>query len=636
MRSILHSLATTALFAATVLVFTIGAIPAAGQGALESVADGKAGERSPAGEVLKGAVPAEKTAATTCVSGMSGGFPCKSIDLVSFMPRATLGAASNIRLNEIWGWMDPVDGTEYALVGREDGVAFVDISAPESPRYIGELLLHPGNAPQVWRDFKVYADHLFVVADGQGSSTHGMQVFDLGRLRAVTGAPVTFTEDAHYDGVGSAHNIAINEISRHAFIVGVRSSDRCETGLHMVDVSTPTAPAFAGCFRDDATTSGYTHDVQCVTYHGPDSRYTDREICVGSNVSAVVVADVTDKQNPVTLGAGQYPQSRYIHQGWFTDDHRYFIQDDELDERSYGHGARTRIWDMAELDDPVLVATYESPLPAIDHNLFVRGDLVYAANYASGLRVLNITDVTEPREVAWFDTHPSSDEANFDGAWGSYPFFGSGNIIVSSRDEGLFVVRLQDVVRVSVTDVTVDVRPTDHRDADDRWDAHVKFQVSGEDRVERIEVGTSGRTTATAQPGPATAAGKTAYGALLTGLPDGVHDVEISVVGKDGSRTVAASSSVVVLPDAYALSEPAPNPAVTLSAVSLALREAQTVRAELYDASGRNVSTVFDGQVQAGVTVDLSVDTSGLPAGVYFLRVTGRDFSDSRKIVVVI
>jgi hypothetical protein len=41
-----------------------------------------------------------------------------------------MGADGNVRGNDIWGWTDPLDGREYALVGRNDGTAFVDVTDP--------------------------------------------------------------------------------------------------------------------------------------------------------------------------------------------------------------------------------------------------------------------------------------------------------------------------------------------------------------------------------------------------------------------------------------------------------------------------------------------------------------------------
>ncbi|MCB8942744.1 MAG: choice-of-anchor B family protein [Ardenticatenaceae bacterium] len=366
---------------------------------------------------------------TPCVGGMAGTYPCNNIDLLAFMPLATIGGGSG---NDSWGWTDPLDGKEYAIMGRTNGTAFIDISDPLNPVYLGNLPTHTGSSS--WRDIKTYADHAFIVSDLNGS--HGMQIFDLTELRNVVAPPVTFSETAHYNGVGSAHNIVINEDTGYAFIVGASA---CSGGLHMVDISNPTSPVFAGCFSSD----GYTHDAQCVVYDGPDAAHVGQEICLNSNEDTLTIVDVTNKAAPVQLARTPYAGSSYTHQGWITEDHTYFLLDDELDESNSGHNTRTYIWDVSDLDNPVLIGNHTSTVGAIDHNQYVKGNYTYQANYRAGLRILDITDIANANlfEEAYFDIYPSSNSANFNGAWSVYPYFDSGVVIVSGIEQGLFILQ---------------------------------------------------------------------------------------------------------------------------------------------------------------------------------------------------
>ncbi len=380
-----------------------------------------------------------------CTGGEAAHFDCAEVDLVSFMPVKDIGGERGINLNDVWGWVDPETGREYALVGRIDGTSFVDITDPASPVYLGDLPLTEGANTSTWRDIKVYEDHAFIVADGAGE--HGMQVFDLTQLRDVGNEPVTFEATAHYDRIASAHNIVINEDTGFAYSVGSSGGgDSCGGGLHMIDIRDPLNPTFAGCFADAETgraSTGYSHDAQCVTYDGPDEEYVGREICLGANETALSIADVTDKDNPVALSRASYPNVGYTHQGWLTEDHRYFYMNDELDElQGLVSNTRTLIWDLAELEDPQLVGEFMGPTEASDHNLYVRGDRMYQSNYQSGLRVIDISDPEDPSEVGYFDTVPYGENtAGFGGSWSNYPFFPSGVIIVTSGDEGLFVLR---------------------------------------------------------------------------------------------------------------------------------------------------------------------------------------------------
>ena len=384
-----------------------------------------------------------------CAESMARDFGCDNVDLLAFMPTSDVGGAEGVTASDIWGWTDPETGKEYALLGRSDGTAFIDISTPAAPVYLGNLSLTEGANPNVWRDIKVFSNHAFIVADGAGE--HGMQVFDLTQLRDLADVPAEFTETAIYRGIHSAHNIVINEDTGFAYAVGSSGGgDTCGGGLHMVDISDPANPVFAGCFAHEGTGragTGYSHDAQCVIYHGPDAEHAGKEICLGSNETVLSIADVTDKENTVVLSAGEYPDVGYGHQGWLTDDHRFFYMNDELDElQGLVEGTRTLVWDLADLDDPQLVTQYYSGNPSSDHNLYVRGDLMYQSNYSSGLRIFDITDRANPVPVGHFDTFPAGeDEAGFNGSWSNYPFFESGIIIVSSMGEGFFVVKQQSV-----------------------------------------------------------------------------------------------------------------------------------------------------------------------------------------------
>ncbi len=383
-----------------------------------------------------------------CDGGMAAGFDCAEMDLVSFLPVQAIGGSRGVEVNDVWGWTDGETGREYALVGRYDGTSFVDVTDPANPRYLGDLPLHAGARGNVWRDIKVYRDHAYIVSDGAGN--HGMQVFDLRQLRNASGTR-TFTETAHYPGIGSAHNVVINEATGYAYAVGVNSSgETCGGGLHMIDIRNPQSPVFAGCFSHTNTgysRTGYSHDAMCIIYDGPDVEHRGKEICFGSNENSLSIADVTDKANPIALSSATYPNVSYAHQGWITEDHRYFFMDDEGDEIA-GTVDRTRtlIWDVTDLDDPVLAKEFFGTTSASDHNLYIRGNLMYQSNYVAGLRVVDVSDPINPREIGYFDTVKGTNRPGFAGSWSNFPFFASGTVLVTSGKEGLFVLRKKEAL----------------------------------------------------------------------------------------------------------------------------------------------------------------------------------------------
>jgi choice-of-anchor B domain-containing protein len=364
---------------------------------------------------------------TPCAFGSAAGYPCDAVDLLAHLPLPSIGGGEG---NDIWGWTDARSGREFALVGRSTGTSFVEVTDPVNPVYVGTLPAH--TTESIWRDIKVYGDYAYIVSEANGS---GLQYFDLSRLLGVSDPPIMFEETGQLDGFSNAHNLAIDEETGFAYAVG---SNHCSGGLYMIDLSKPSDPTFAGCYSAD----GYTHDAQCVVYRGPDADHRGDELCFASNEDTLTIVDVTDKAHPIQLARKTYPGAAYTHQGWLTEDHKYFLLDDEADEMASGSKTTTYIWDVRDVDHPVVLDSHRSWVSAIDHNQYVSGGHTYQANYTAGLRVLTLKGVKggDLTEVGYFDVDPSSSAAVFAGSWSVYPFFASGVVVVNSIEQGLFVL----------------------------------------------------------------------------------------------------------------------------------------------------------------------------------------------------
>ncbi|WP_303318934.1 choice-of-anchor B family protein [Flavivirga abyssicola] len=377
----------------------------------------------------------ETNTSVACENGFAGVYPCSDYDLMMQMPLNTFGATEG---NDSWGWVDTTTNKEYALLATDANVSFIDITDTNNPIYLGNV--PTATISTSWRDVKVYKDHAFIVADNAGN--HGMQVFDLTRLRNVANPPETFTPDAHFTEFGSAHNVVINDASGYAYIVGTNRNGTFSGGPLFINIQNPTSPVSEGGFGE----GGYSHDAQVITYNGPDTDYTGREILIGSNEIEVVIADVTDKSNPIKISDISYSNVGYTHQGWFTEDLNYFILGDETDERDIGTNTRTIVFDFSDLDIPAYHMDYLGASMAIDHNGYVKGNTFYQASYSAGVRMIDISQIASSTmtEIGFFDTHPESDNTGFNGAWNVYPYLPSGNIIVSDIERGLFVIKKSD------------------------------------------------------------------------------------------------------------------------------------------------------------------------------------------------
>jgi choice-of-anchor B domain-containing protein len=365
---------------------------------------------------------------------MAKGYPCKDIDLLSHV---TLGAAQGGGVADVWGWVDPETDKEYAVLAGAGGVRFFDVTKPTAPVYLGRMLGKPDGA-LIWQEIEILNDHAYVVCD---LSPCGLQIFDLSRLRGVEAALPVWRPDVVVP-VGPAHSIASNPETNHIFLNG----PAVVVGTPAIfDVSQPLVPVPVGVMADD----GYTHDSLCPTYRGVDERFRDHEICFNFNEDTITVYDVT--ANPVTpeqIARVTYETASYTHSGALTKDQSYLISTDEGDEVDHLRPSTLYIWDVRKLTAPKLIGKFVANSLSVDHNVYSEEDALYHANYVNGFRILDLSRAAEGklREVAWFDTMPHSDAADYDGAWAAYPYLPSGIVLVGDMNGGLFILRPHDRV----------------------------------------------------------------------------------------------------------------------------------------------------------------------------------------------
>lgn len=481
----------------------------------------------------------------TCVSGaatLNGvTYACNRVDLAARRALSTFTAGTSPApngANEVWGWTDPVTGKEIALVGLSNGLGFVDVTAPAAPVYLGKLpSATTGN--NLWRTFRVYQNVVYV---GSEASGHGIQFFDLTRLRGVT-TPQAFTANGRYTGVSNTHTLVINEQTGYLYAVG---TNQCGGGPHMVDIRTPLTPTFAGCISTD----GYTHEAQALVYDGPDAQYVGREILVmyqgqGSAQTGGQVSffDVTNKAAPVRISTVAYPNAGYSHQGWFTPDRRHILVNDEFDQSA--PGSRTIVLNVADLNNPGFAFNYNSAKRTYAHNLYVVGRYAYMSNYTSGLRIVDVQNMTAGgfAEVASFDTYQQNDGYSYNGQWMNYPFFASGTIVATDIQNGLFVLRPTGLV-VDAADGPADTAtgyalsdPVPNPASDG---ARLTLSVDAVQAVTAEVFSVTGRRVATAFSGSVAPGAAVEIGVDGASLPAGVYVVRVT-----GERFVAARRLVL-------------------------------------------------------------------------------------------
>ncbi len=366
--------------------------------------------------------------------GAAGGFLSSGVQLKSWHPLNTIDAGATSG-NDCWGYVSP-SGREYALMCVSNGMAVYEVTDPVNATRIGFI----AGPSSLWRDVKVFGSHAYVVTEGGA----GIQVVS---LAGVDQGQVTLVNTVTTGGGLASHNVAIDEQSGFLYRCGGGSN-----GLRIYDLNAdPANPSFVG-----AWSTHYVHDAQIVTYtSGPFAGKQIAFCCAGLNggygETGLYIVDVTNKANPVQISRLLYPASRYSHQGWLTEDRRFFLLGDELDEGDTQQLTTTHVVNVEDLLNPAYVGQFQNSTPAITHNCYTHNGLMFQANYRSGMRVFDVSNAGAPSqvaEVAYFDTYPGDDNANFNGLWSCYPYFPSGTVIGSDLERGLFVWRLGGPVAI--------------------------------------------------------------------------------------------------------------------------------------------------------------------------------------------
>ena len=315
--------------------------------------------------------------------------------------------------NDIWGFVGK-DGIEYAILGTTTGTAIYSLKDPKNPKRDTFI---PGNT-SIWRDMKSYKNHVYVTAD-QGNQ--GVLIINM------TNAPSKITykysrlpapTSVNPGNVGNCHNLWIDE-KGFMYLSGCSPQSG---GVLIYDLNVnPDEPTFVG-----AADAVYSHD----NYVRNDTLYS-AEIYAG-NFS---VYHIKDKKNIIRL-ASQPTTTRFTHNVWLSDDHKYLFTTDEkpqgkVDAYSVGNPSDIKL--LHSFRPPVLLN--QNSLPHNTHYIKnAKGSFIVTSWYDEGVSVADVSDPSNMVEVGIGRTTKGGN-----GCWGAYPFLPSGLILASDMDNGLFV-----------------------------------------------------------------------------------------------------------------------------------------------------------------------------------------------------
>ena len=350
-------------------------------------------------------------------------FAARNVALHSWLTPLDISGTPQLA-NDIWGYVS-ASGREYAILGLERGTAFVEVSDPVNPVVV-EVIKGPRS---IWRDMAVFGHYAYSVNEKNG----GMQVIDLSRI---DDGRVRLPKSVRALNLRTAHNITINPKSGYAYLSG---SNLANGGLLIINLADPANPKI----EPESWTKEYVHDIVVLSFK--KGRYAGREIVFAFDGGrGVRIIDVSDKDDPFAISSAalRYPGLAYAHSGALSKNGRFLFVNDELDERRgiETKQTTTHVFNIKDLENPKFVGAYSNGSTAIDHNSMIQHKRLFLASYQAGLRVYRTQKPRNLREIAYFDTFPASDDNQFNGAWGVFAGFPSGNVIVSDIQRGLFVI----------------------------------------------------------------------------------------------------------------------------------------------------------------------------------------------------
>jgi choice-of-anchor B domain-containing protein len=332
--------------------------------------------------------------------------------------------AYGIKYNGIWGY--EANGREYAIVGSTAGVYFVDITNPQSPA-TSDFVAGRRTAC-IWREIKTFDHYAYLISDDQ--SPNSFQIVDLQYL------PDSVHVVADYTSLFErGHTLYVDG---NKLYVGMVRGGMFTQNLSMAvfSLSNPEVPVFLRSINDDYPTllaSNQVHDM----FVRNDTVYAS----CGYDGLFIFKYDSLANQFQLINSLTSYPSQGYNHSSALADNGSLVFMDE------VPSGLPVKVLDVNDLQNLTVTTTFSSNPVVTPHNPFIIGNICYIAYYMDGLQVYDVSDPYNPIQIAYFDTHNQEPLGGpypslaYQGAWGAYPFFSSGNIAVSDMQNGLFVLQ---------------------------------------------------------------------------------------------------------------------------------------------------------------------------------------------------
>ncbi|MBN4076133.1 choice-of-anchor B family protein [Gemmatimonas aurantiaca] len=320
--------------------------------------------------------------------------------------------------SDCWGWRAP-DGIRWAIMGTRDKIIFQEVAGTRSYS-IPAPSESPCGGGTFWKDMATYQGFCYSVSECAGENA-GIIIIDMNFLpdsvSLVNVIPISPSDTSTYDN--RSHNLAIDTITGTLFVEGDGT-----ISAHVYSLANPADPRYSG-----GLLGGIIHDLHVVN----DTAY----LATGRGRSFSIWVRHHSAFPFVYVTTVDIPNSGYVHNVWTNHDRTLLATAEESQDKT------VKLWDISDFTNIQLLGEYLGP-NALAHNVHIQGDRMYIAHYNAGVRVVDISDPTNPTEIGFFNTSTTPDISGFESCWGVWPHAGDGWIYASTKDG--FLHQLRDTI----------------------------------------------------------------------------------------------------------------------------------------------------------------------------------------------
>jgi hypothetical protein len=327
--------------------------------------------------------------------------------------------------SDIWGYA--ANGREYAILGSNRHILFLDVTNPASPNLIRQFGPFTSTS---WREFKTYGHYAYAVSDGADNT--GLRIFD---LRYLPDSVVQVRQTTAF--FNTCHMPFIDEANGRLYCAGTNTQNG---GIIVLDLtSRPDSPSIV---INQGLPGGYVHDL-----------YVKNNIIYASHIYGGTIAIYNCTGSSCSGQLSSYTTGGLNHSSWMHPSGTWMVNAIESaghpmysiplsNPTSFNSGGVRRFKSVTLREQ--YPGGNASDTGSIAHNPYFVGNLIFASYYTDGVQVFNAADPANIRRIAYFDTDRghTSYSPGFRGCWGVYPFLPSQNILASDIQSGLWIFKL--------------------------------------------------------------------------------------------------------------------------------------------------------------------------------------------------